>query len=474
VRDFFKIFTLGVFVLLSSACTRVTEDNTRLSLTLPSVGEGAQSVNSQLGYLVINVSGPGIPKTLVFPFDRNEDQIVSNSVVIEVPAGESRLVQALAVYFDDSTKKISLYYGDAVASLSGVSATLALQVQSVSSGADIVSGRVSGRYSASAGVNPTGNVAVKFNPGSNKPMMIIERGFIFEGWFSLFGLAGVPLIYEVEDTGEILFSSARSLDSFAPSAEILVAQVPVHKRGMSDIIEEPAYHVIGWFGSYAATRKVCLPASGSFSNMKVAANSATSLSANVKFAPPFYPLSTSQMYNWNSEAVRFMGGVVDSSETLCIYSADYINKIPVTISQFDGQGNDKATGFRVPLQKKLNGKFIEFLPVAGTPAHITGTVLPGAENRIRTVQVFKKVGPGALDDKFDDDRPFPCLEMPSRGYVPAGSAVVQYENRVFIAQNVINSVTDLNQGGLAIGLCFADASGRRAARGGFIPAYEFE
>lgn len=475
MRDFFKILCVGILVIFAGACSRVANDKTMLSLTLPSTGEGAQS-STQLGYLVVNVSGPGIPKTLVFPFDRHENESVSNSVIIEVPAGEARLVQALAVYFDDATKAMNFYYGDSVASLSGSSSSLVLKVNSISGLENIVSGTVSGRYSASAGVNPTGEVAIKYDPGNSKPLMIVDRGFIVDGWFSLFGLAGVALTYEIESTGQILFGGVpRKLDDssyFAPAENVLLAQVPIHKRfnGGSTDLEEPQYNVIGWFGSFAATRKVCIPSSGSFSNMKVAGNPATSLSASIDTMSPYITLTNAQMFSQTAGAIQFSGGADEGS---CNTANQDISEIFTTISQFDGNGKDTATGFRVPLQKGTDGKFLALPPGGSGFLNISGKVLPGVETVFAGVQFFKKVGPSAHEDEYDSSRPFPCAEMPGRGYVTAGSATISSGTREFLASNVINTAADLSQGGLAVGLCFVDSSGRRVPRGGFIPAYEF-
>lgn len=474
MRDFFKIFCWGILVIFAGACSRVTNDNTMLSLTLPSVGEGAQS-NAQLGYLVINVSGPGLPKTLVFPFDRHENQTVSNSVVIEVPAGEARLVQALAVYFDDATKAMSFYYGDSVASLSGSSSSLVLKVNSISGLENVVSGSVSGRYSASVGINPTGEVAIKYDPGSSKPAMIVDRGIIVEGWFSLFGLSGVPLIYEIESTGQILFGGVpRKLDDvyFSPSENVLLAQVPIHRRssGGSSDLEEPNYNVIGWFGTFAATRKVCIPSSGTFSNMKVAANPATSLAASIDTLSPFMTLTNAQMFSQTTGSIHFSGGAPEGS---CTTANKDISEIFTSISQFDGNGKDTATGFQVPLQKGSDGKFLALPPGGSGFLNITGKVLPGVDSVFTGIQFFKKIGPAANDDEYDSSRPFPCAEMPGRGYSFAASSSIAAGTGVFTALNVINTAADLSQGGLAVGVCFVDSSGRRVPRGGFISPHEF-
>lgn len=472
MRHSLYVIGLGILFFLTNACTRATDNNTRLSLTLPSVGEGAQSATSQLGYLVINVSGPGIPNTLVFPFDRKDDQAVSNSVVIEIPAGENRLVQALAVYFDDVTKKFSFYYGDSTASLSGASASLALQVSSVTGAENAVSGRVSGRYWNASSVAPSGEVSVKYDPGSSKPQMIVERGFIVNGWFSLFGLAGVPLKYEIEGTGEVLFGGvARKLDDtyFGPSTSVLVAQIPIHQREEDGdfYLEEPSYHVIGWFGNTPAALKVCYPTAGSFVDLRTAQDSNDILDS-LTYTSSFSLITTEAMFNSNTDAAYFNGGVDSGS---CSGLVDYEEAIFATIEQFDGQGNDEATGFRVPLQKDSSGDFITFPNGSSGYLNLAGKLLPGTQNTFYQVQVFKKVGSSAYTDEFDSEHPFPCLEMPSRGYVLAGSDVVDPSSRVFEVSDVINSSTDLSAG-VAVGICFANSSGQRAPRGGFIPAYE--
>ena len=269
----FKISLMIVFAMTLLGCIRATSDKIKVGISLPSVKSenGAQS-NQTLQHVIINITGSGMEPYL-FTWDAHNATGSTNQFSFEFDSGTQRLVQALAVYVDTSTEMMSFYYGDANADFTNSSVNISLPIIKLDSGYN-ASGNISGRYLTSDTGGPTGPVKVTYKP-SGKPEMIIERSYIYNGWFNLFGLSDVEFTYSLND-GTVLFGGPTKLlgSSRIPdnSDTVLKLQVPLRRRSKGDGTyeqSEPRVRVYGWFfdlgvsSTVQAGKKICKGTFGS-------------------------------------------------------------------------------------------------------------------------------------------------------------------------------------------------------------------
>lgn len=458
---------LPLFVL--TACTRAKEDVTNISLSIPHSIEvkskASGKVTSQaltstqvLGHVIINASGAGIPSPILFTWDSCHDCLNAppppTSFTLDIPQGEGRLVQVLAVYMDEASNSMSFYYGDVTAVLNQTAQVLTIPVASLGVSQQIVSGSIAGRYFSAPDVGPTGLVYVKYNP-PGKPSMIIEKSHIINGWFNFFTLKGIDFSYEM-DGGLKLFGGPVSSDSavFTPSSSILKVTKPIHNRndswgGTPNWREsEPEISILGWFGDPAsyANKIVCRDFTSSPTFTKeTSLNSTSTFLTMVAGTPPADLFA-------NSSSVYYQGG----ASTGCSDPANkFLTYFSVTTSSFDGKGKDGFAGFRSPLKDTDYGSpFNISVDTAGNRV-ISGQLMPHI-TQIQKFRLYKQVGSYVQNFKMEQMN---CGAI-TRGEMPewifAGEGTAAADGSFTINSTVSSAdVTNMTVGAL----CFAGPFG---------------
>ena len=148
---------LGVGLVVAGCTRKGDEDISKIQLVMPkslasSSKIGSQTIVEVLGHVAINVSGEGMPDTIVYSWDAHDGGAAPPAFVLDVPKGNNRLIQILAVYQEQDDASTSgeggamkFYYGDTVKTLSLSQEGVVIPIVSVGSG-QIASGQVSGRY----------------------------------------------------------------------------------------------------------------------------------------------------------------------------------------------------------------------------------------------------------------------------------------------------------------------------------------
>jgi hypothetical protein len=391
-----------------------------------------------LGHVSINASGSGIANSVLASWDYCSDCSNSTPIVgpfsIDVPSGTGRLIQVLAVYKDSTTNQMIFYYGDATADLNGGDLNLDVNVSQVGQG-NITSGHVSGRYFTTATGGPTGVVDIKYNPGSSKPSMVVERGWIANGWFNVFMLSGATLQYVVRETGDVLWGQEMSFESaeMMPSAnsgayfdQRVRANLPVSVRMQNNggtttyYPQEANTFVWGYWGPGATGKKVCtsgLDSSPSTINLKMyntsspASSPALTVSHYINYGltlPTKAQLTdTADPYNY----IVVEGGTSMSSS--CAGFPDdatnrYLNFQKITLNLFDGGGGEEVAGFRGIFQQTASKTFVT---MTGDPKTLVGQVLPGITEVFDSIRLYKRTN--VTDDPHVDSPN--CLDIAKSG-----------------------------------------------------------
>ncbi|MBS1969165.1 MAG: hypothetical protein JSU04_02605 [Bdellovibrionales bacterium] len=444
-----NIFMLVVSVLALGfmGCTRAAKDAAKLNLTIASSvdGQGTLAATQVLSHVSINVTGTGISVPQILTWDNCQDcsapTIIPASFDMAVPMGAGRLIQILAVYKDSSTNQMSFYYGDVTKDLTSSEATtVAIDVAKVGSG-NITGGRVAGRYFNTATGGPTGLIDIKYNPGSGKQPLIVDKASIVNGWFSMFMLSGASLQYSIRQTGEVLWGQELSLESpmFDPAQnsgayfdQRVRALLPVHIEQRNDngattySIQDAETYVWGYWGPGAAGKKVCTsgldssPVPQRLRQYKTGDPSGSN------------PLSVSHYINWNLSVptktqltdtanpysyVVFQGGVSMSSG--CDSFADtfanqFTNFQKITLNMIDGNGGDSVAGFNGVFRLNSNNNAVTVS--SADPKVISGDLLPGVEQVFNGLRVFKRLG----NDDFRLENP-DCNDLARQDFGPAGA-----------------------------------------------------
>lgn len=410
-----------MFVL--GACTRPDMDQSKVSISLPSKSTSGK-VDAQgaevLSHVVINVTGAGM-NPFVFNWDKHSSPVAPNEFFFDFQQGSGRLVQVLAVYQDATTQAMSFYYGDTTADFNTSAVTLFINVSSLSSGYT-ASGKVAGRYLTAANSGPTGGVDITYTP-PNRPPMIIERSFIYNGWFNLFGLSDVDMTYRLFD-GTILFGGPVRLGDTAifpnSSGRIVKLQMPLHlsERDGVDQPSEPSFMIWGWFGAstFTAGKYVCLdsvPSTLSEYDKYGAAGTSLVLSSQSSMAPTvsmFDPSDSSTSLFGGTGSLAYRGlairtGGVLSSDSSCTSATEYVSKLTLGSLQFN-KARDGGALLYGPLRLKNTtdgGAFSE-----SSPNILEGQLLPDLVGQISRVRI---VGiPTDMISQFDhiESNSFPC------------------------------------------------------------------
>lgn len=397
---------------------------------------GIQSFD-ELAHVSINVTGEGISQPILFTWDGGDREIATGTTVtaptsfsLEVPQGNNRLIQILAVYKDStSSGSMQFFYGDISRSLNLATEGIDIPIISLGSSTQIVDGQVMGRYLTGAGTGPTGKIDILYTaPG--KPPMIIERDTIINGWFSLFMLSQVAFSYRLPD-GSLLWDGPVDLNSpiFAAKPSTLRVSVPMHQRNNSWSgaanwrPENPQVFIYGWFGNadQVAAKVVCDNLSPSALNRLATGNSSATFLSRVNASPP------ANLFDGTLSSVYVHGGVpIATAGTACLTSAsiaaaNFESVLSFSTTLIDGQGKDNAAGFRGPFVGKNEGGFLTITNSA-TGKLLEATLLPGVSSVIDSFVAFKKSAQEQPRTNFA-----PCSAMALAGlggFSPAGKATL--------------------------------------------------
>lgn len=468
-------------VSATTGCTRPQSETSKIQIALPSLLTGSQSLTPEdkLEHVVINVSGEGILRPILFTWNACQmctERSAPSSFALDVPSGSNRLIQVLAVYASETTKQMRFFYGDKLQNLVSAEESADIPITSVSANSAIVSGQLAGRYLTSTTTGPTGPLLVTYTP-PGKPSLIIERSFMVNGWFQVFGLAGLPLGYR-HASGGLLFDKEVDLNdpAFTGSEKILKASVPVHHRKQFEngaiqwALEQAQIYVYGFFGpGVDATKSVCKPTTfPSLTNLAKADSADGSVALAAPPAVATMP-SLAELVSTSAplSSYHIQGGSNANSTCTSASATDlYSTYLSFKTELIDGNGNDRSAGFTVPFAWNANRE--PFHIDTSDPRVLTGQVLPGVENEFDGFQLFKRP---TSESAFWIDK-VNCLALATGafGFTPAGTGSFAAGARDFRVQSNISAAEIAN--GVSAAICPTKA-GQLAGPGVYIPRWAF-
>ena len=483
------LVSLGVFAI---ACTRAQDQVSTLRMQLPQTMKsskvGAAAVGDPLIHVTVNIYGDGIQAPIVKNWDRCHEcgpagaEINAADLYIEnVPGGSNRTVQVLAVY-SDSTGGMSFYYGAAAGvAMTSAEATATVTLASISSGQQ-ADGAVAGRYLTAANSGPTGTIAIRYNPGTGDPAMVIERSPIFNGWFSFFALSSTNFEYVLEDgtnPGMKLFDGAVNLDDsrFKPVAsdyQKLRVSIPSHQRSNNGVwkAETPNVVVLGYFSpdsSLISGKSICRDFTGSLTRMARASNQATMLTMGTPNGaiPTVTELFKTDATSLTTIAIN--GGRV-STDGNCTSATDFLDKLAISTSMLDGNGKDGAIPFRGFFRQESNGGGYSAFKFNGNadPKTLGARFLPGYESLVNQVRLFKKVNSNLewMDAPSCDN----IADTAKSGFSDGGTATAISADGSF-TMNTNITATDIS--GSVVGVLCPVKDGQIRKIGTFISRWNF-
>ncbi len=427
-----KLFLLVISTGMTFGCTRSgKEDTSKVSLQLPSTSlkkVGALSSTAVLEHVIINVSGDGIPSPIIKAWDGCSDCTVPvtppSEFNLEVPQGSNRLIQVLAVYVSDSGG--DFFYGDTTQSFSKTEESASVNITSLTTGVNIESGTVMGRYFTAGGNVVTGPLLVKYNP-TGKPSMVIDKSYIVAGWFQVFALKGLNFTYEAE--GQVLFNDV-NLDSAVFAADttgnhVARMTIPEYEQidGTARRTHEKRTYVLGWFGDVPAV-----------SDKIVCYNpDPDTATAGPYIFQSFYKPGTNQKLTWsnaspNSDQITMQGardigssGCNDDSQ----YLVRYFSVNPQTQVN-NGGGESSIAGFQgifraFPAATGQTPKMVQMTNSGNDVVMKLATLQGVSSGLFDSVTVFKRTLDSSSEQFYFHDG-VPC-EALSAGNVPGFSQV---------------------------------------------------
>lgn len=374
-RTFFP--SLGIlFLLLFTGCTRPETSESNLKFSLPNKSAqmklGDVSKLATLSHVIINVTGPGMSGPFVFSWDaeRPDPNCAGDVCSILVPSGDSRLIQVLAVYEQtdiSGDKVMDFQYGDILKPLKASEESVNISVTSIMSGS-VTEAELVGRYLETADFGPTGKLEIRYSP-PNKPSLLIETREMFGGWFSAFGLIGVPFQYVIN--GKVIFSGDPSTFEGKLGTNLMKINWPAyfenHSGSSTDFrARDPKVQYVGFFGPGASTdHKVCYP------------SSPTAIQGSYLTASISSPLQWAPTDTTNSGVVSVQGGG-NSTSTLPNACADSSGVWTVKAFDIDPETRGMPDVYGPFLKRDLTES-------AGT---VSWEVLPGGDQEVLGFSLF--------------------------------------------------------------------------------------
>jgi hypothetical protein len=426
-----KILLGLTLVSVLAACDRAKEDTSKLKLVLP-MGPSQNKVDAmnaaQLVHLVLNVRGEGIPAPIVFTWDACQNDCTNilpppASFVLDVPSGNNRMVQVLAVYMSSATSS-EFYYGDTTQSLFKSEESVVISLNSFAKGINISgSGRVGGRYLTADGQGPTGEMYVRYTP-PGKPGIIMQKAQMVAGWFKAFALDDVAFDY-VMASGQMILPQFK-MSTAAVSDQVAKVMFPSTYERMHynfvNGVEVPSFddekgstNVIGFFGPGSIAKTVC------YDNINY---EFTNFSKAASIGAQRLTFATGTISNDNQI-------VISGGTDVCSGGPLFEEMLVVTPISIDDAGRDGIFSFRAAfIDIPINNSPLDILPPVDMVDRFRFDYiiqpLPGVVDAgVNRIALYKHTAAQKL--QFRDDMP-PCIAF---------------------AQNQISGVTKLGEKDLA-------------------------
>jgi hypothetical protein len=410
-----RLLGLGVTLFVFASCNRATEESSVVSIQLPTYSSNVSSLTCTkcLKAIFVNVDGKDIKKIVYNQrhpesFKQAATQI-NSEIVIEVPVGNARRFQVMAVYLESGN--IQVQYGITTVDLqSSEPPPIQLQLQPLGANSgEFRGGTIAGRFVAgfnavtSEDFGPTGVVNISLVDSASGLEIQFEQGEIINGWFNFMASESFLMKYTLAD-GTVLFGGPVNLASFTLSDYIARLNRPHNyyvKKGASwtDPEHVTEYHdiIYGFFGPAAlvSTKKVCFQGASLVDFTKLAQDSggvtklnySTSISADITPSGGFNSITDPECPSTS---------VISDDR----YKSDSIN---VNKYQLDGMGNDNAVS--------MSGAFTHVANTYGdvskvfynSAAELTVKALPGLmTSMFDGIKVYKK--DNAANGGFDKMR----------------------------------------------------------------------
>ncbi|MEQ1722174.1 MAG: hypothetical protein ABL930_03300 [Pseudobdellovibrio sp.] len=411
MNNIVRLLGLGLFLLIFVSCDRAKEESSVVSIQLPTYSSNVSSLTCTkcLKAIFVNVDGQDIKKIVYSEKDpagfQQAASEIKSEIVVEVPVGNARRFQVMAVYLE-SSGSIQVQYGVTTVDLQSSDpppVQLQLQPLGVNSG-QFRGGTIAGRYIAgfnsvlSEDYGPTGVVSISLVDPASGLEIQFEQGEIINGWFNFFASESFTMKYTLAD-GTVLFGGPVTLGSFTLSQNIAKLSRPNdywvdRNGGWSSPEHVTEYHdiVYGFFGPAALvnTKKVCFQGEPSiFQFSKIAASSDGSSAIT-------YSTSISSADVTPSGGLNSFANSSDCT-TANVLSADryesgaiYVNK-----NQLDGIGNDNAVSLSGAFTHRANASGDISKASFNSSADLTVKALPGLLSNLSTsmfdgIKVYKK------------------------------------------------------------------------------------
>lgn len=422
-----RILGLSVVIALVG-CSRKLEEKSTVSFNLSQFQKvGASAIEQEVEFIAINVSGPSMPR-LACIYDTHDNDSVGKwrggcvpadpanplKVTAEVPAGSDRLVQVLVIVdkFDTSTNAESeeFRYGEKKQSFATGDNALEIAVSTIS-GATNKEGSASGRYVFSDGTGFTGVMTMEFKPPTGSPNMEVFKFEVFSGWFSIYLLDNIDLIYRMSN-GHILFGGPvrQSSAVFNNSAAVKKFAVPANVQNYMDENGDPVEEMrpesmkaIGfWKGGVADTSKtVCHDTTAYTSSFrKLASDGATPLAW-----PAHFTTLSGQTCAMGDPAVTanrmsIDGQILDSGGgDAPLFEGPYMKFLTETSgSHYEALSTDFGDGGLLTVSWK-------YLPGVVSSSGVVGSTVFYALN-----------APADMPEHIDGSDGFDCTVLPGKGF----------------------------------------------------------
>lgn len=342
---------LAVVSLFHISCTRAKSDNSQIVISVADFNKATlSSCTTCLKFLAVNINGPGIPNTIYAKLEHNDFQEegtqLAGEIVLEVPSGDGRLIEMVAVY-TNTNQNITVSYGSQLTNISGSSTVVSIPLDSLG---EFKGGAIVGRYLTGTNTGPTGNVSIALRPKPNMPKFTLLKTSIINGWFNFFASENFEMSYILEN-GKEIFSDVSLNEDFKPSDLVTNTQVArvvrpstyyeYNNMSWNQQVGEYSDVVFGFFfadGITDASKVVCKESSVS---------PLSKLSSNSSGSP---------LLNYNPLApvpgdVNVYGGTTSCSLDPQKFTRDTIS---LTHHQFNGEGNNTAQSLHGAFSLKLN------------------------------------------------------------------------------------------------------------------------
>lgn len=332
-----------------------------------------------------------------------------------VPRGSARLVQVLLVFQDITTGSMIFYYGDGKTDTNADD--VSVSILATPAGVGTGQGQIAGRYLSTPTTGPTGQLAMRYNPGSGKQTMTVDITDVYAGWFSVFSLQSQSFDYTFEDSS-FLMQNVTTMNIPVSGSAVLRAYIPAfftcHGSASCTTrqVQQNSRYVLGWFGPGASGKIMCYDASTGKNLQGLYADAASAILRQWNGSSPVVADDGT-----GRAGVELAGVAVASYPNATCGATQFSDHL-----YFDSKNasrNNAPLGFSGPFKPLANGSLFSTAFSGGT-YNITWDYLPD----VTTVQgpVSKSVLGVSLFYKIlaagntNDDHDLNCNNVASYGY----------------------------------------------------------